>query len=76
MTENAQWETKIKEVKPTYEQLAKALETEIEYRQQLEAEVIQLRKFANYVRSCKSKQDFWRLRNVILAANQKFKWRS
>ena len=71
--ENAQCAEKVKEVKPTYEQLAKALETEIQYRQELEREVIELRRFANYVRNCKSKQDFGRLRNIVLAANQKFK---
>ena len=69
--ENAQCAEKVKEVKPTYEQLAKALETEIQYREELEREVIELRKFVNFVRNCKSKQDWGKLRNLVLYTNKK-----
>lgn len=54
------------ENKPTYEEL------EIE-NAELKAENVELRKFAEYVRSLKTHADFNRLRNVILETNKKFK---
>lgn len=55
-----------KENKPTYEEL----ETE---NAELKAENVELRKFAEYVRSLKTHEDFNKLRNVILTINKKFK---
>lgn len=61
------------ENKPTYEELEKMFnELKAEKEEMLE-ELIELRKFVEYVKSLKTHADFNRLRNVILATNKKFK---
>lgn len=55
---------------PTKKEYIKQLEEE---NQELKAENVELRKFAEYVRSLKTHEDFNKLRNVILTINKKFK---
>lgn len=42
-----------------------------EENQELKDELVELRKFAQYVRGLKTHEDFNKLRNVILATNKK-----
>lgn len=51
-------------------------ETLIKQIEELQEENRELRKFVEYVRSLKTKEDFLRLRNVILDTNKKFKWKN
>lgn len=61
------------ENKPTYEELEKMFnELKAEKEEMLE-ELIELRKFVEYVKDLKTHADFNRLRNVILETNKKFK---
>ena len=59
--------------KMTYEELEKAYIEECEFNDKLVEELKQLRHFVNYVKNCKTKEDFLRLRNVVLQANSRFK---
>lgn len=59
--------------KMTYEELEKAYIEEVEWNNELLQENKQLKHFVNYVKSCKTKEDFLKLRNVVLEANSRFK---
>ena len=65
--------TPVADTKPTYEELEKMFnELKAEKEEMLE-ELIELRKFVEYVKDLKTHADFNRLRNVILTTNKKFK---
>ena len=57
----------------TYEELEKAYIEEVEWNNELLQENKQLKHFVNYVKNCKTKEDFLRLRNVVNEANSRFK---
>jgi len=59
--------------KMTYEELEKAYIEECEWNDKLIQENRELKHFVNYVRSCKTKDDFLKLRNVVNQANSRFK---
>lgn len=69
MTKKEEW------TKMTYEELEKAYIEEVDWNNQLLQENKQLKTFVDYVRRCKTKEDFMRLRNVVLEANSRFKWK-
>lgn len=59
--------------KPTYEELEKAYTELKAEKEEMLKELIELRKFVEYVRELKTHADFNKLRNVILSVNKKFK---
>lgn len=59
----------------TYEELSEAYKEECEWNDKLSEENKELKKFVEYVHSLKTKDDFLTLRNKILEANKKIKWK-
>jgi hypothetical protein len=57
----------------TYEELEKAYKEEVEWNDELLEENKQLKGFVNYVHKLKTKEDFLKLRNVVLEANSRIK---
>jgi len=66
---------KEKWTKMTYEELEKAYREEVEWNDELLEENKQLKGFVNYVHKLKTKEDFLKLRNVVLEANSRIKWK-
>jgi len=66
---------KEKWTKMTYEELEKAYKEEVEWNDELLEENKQLKGFVNYVHKLKTKEDFLKLRNVVLEANSRIKWK-
>jgi len=65
----------MEEKKPTYEELAKALEEEIKTREALEVEVENYRKLFDYMNSLKTEKEFLAFRKTVLKAKDIVKWK-
>lgn len=61
--------------KMTYEELEKAYKEECEWNNTLLQENNELKTFVNYVHKLRTKEDFLKLRNIILEANSRIKWK-
>lgn len=61
------------DTKPSYEELEKMYKELKAEKEEMLEELIELRKFVEYVKGLKTHADFNRLRNVILTTNKKFK---
>jgi hypothetical protein len=68
-----QMSKKEEKTKMTYEELEKAYIEEVEWNDSLLQENKQLKHFCNYVHSLRTKEDFLKLRNVVLEANSRLK---
>ena len=59
--------------KPSYEELEKMYNELKAEKEEMVEELIELRKFVEYVRGLKTHEDFNKLRNVIISVNKKYK---